>query len=155
MVEVSFYHLQREPLEVALPKILEKVLERSLRAVVMAGSRERVAVLDEQLWTYRRQSFLPHGAGGTGGAGGDGRAAEQPVYLTTEAENPNGATVLVLVDGADPANRSEFDRCLDMFDGNDPSAVAAARRRWQACKEQGFDVTYWQQGEAGGWEKKA
>ena len=148
MVEVSFYHPQREPLEAALPKILEKVLERSLRAVVMAGSRERVAVLDEQLWTYRRQSFLPHGTGG------DGRAAEQPVYLTTEAENPNGATVLVLVDGADPANRSEFDRCLDMFDGNDPSAVAAARHRWQACKQQGFDVTYWQQGSRG-WEKKA
>ncbi len=148
MVEVSFYHLQREPLEVALPKILEKVLERGLRAVVMAGSRERVAVLDEQLWTYRRQSFLPHGVGD------DGRAAEQPIYLTTETENPKGATVLVLVDGADPANRSEFDRCLDMFDGNDPSAVAAARARWQACKEQGFDVTYWQQGDRG-WEKKA
>ncbi len=148
MVEVSFYHLQREPVEVALPKILEKVLERGLRAVVVAGSRERVAGLDEQLWTYRRQSFLPHGAAG------DGRAAAQPIYLTTEAENPNGATVLVLVDGADPANKSEFDRCVDLFDDNDPEAVAAARRRWQACKEQGFDVTYWQQGDSG-WEKKA
>ncbi len=148
MVEVSFYHLQREPLEVALPKILEKVLERGLRAVVMAASRERVAVLDEQLWTYRRQSFLPHGAAG------DGRAREQPIYLTTEAENPNGATVLVLVDGADPADKSKFDRCLDMFDGNDAPAVAAARDRWQACKDQGFDVTYWQQGPRG-WQKKA
>ena len=148
MVEVSFYHLQREPLEVALPKILEKVLERGLRAVVMAGSRERVALLDEQLWTYGRGSFLPHGAAG------DGRAEEQPIYLTAEVENPNGATVLVLVDGADPADKSAFDRCLDMFDGNDPPAVAAARGRWQACKDQGFDVTYWQQG-ARGWEKKA
>ncbi len=148
MAEVSFYHLQREPLEAALPKILEKVLESGLRAVLVAGSAERVQVLDEQLWTYRRQSFLPHGAAG------DGRAAEQPIYLTTDEENPNGATVLVLVDGADPAFKSEFDRCLDMFDGNDEAAVAAARERWKACKEQGFDVTYWQQGPRG-WEKKA
>ncbi len=136
MAEVSFYHLQREPLEVALPKLLEKVLARGLRAVVMVGSRERVAVLDEQLWTYRRQSFLPHGAAG------EGRAAEQPIYLTTEVENPNGAAVLVLVDGADPADKAEFERCLDMFDGNDPPAVAQARDRWQACQAQGLDVTY-------------
>lgn len=148
MVEVSFYHLQREPLDVALPKLLEKVYERSLKAVLIAGSDERVEALNDRLWTYRKESFLPHGGPS------DGSAADQPVYLTTKEENPNGATVLVMVDGVDPAFKGDFDRCLDMFDGNDEDAVAAARERWKADKAAGHEVTYWQQGDRG-WEKKA
>ena len=45
MTEVRFYHLQRKTLEDALPQILEKTLERGWRAVVMAGSEERVEAL--------------------------------------------------------------------------------------------------------------
>ena len=148
MAEIGFYHLQGSRLEQALPRLLQKIISLGHRIVLLAGSPDRLKALNEQLWTYGRGSFLPHGAAG------DGRAEEQPIYLTAEVENLNGATVLVLVDGADPADKSAFDRCLDMFDGNDPPAVAAARGRWQACKDQGFDVTYWQQGPRG-WEKKA
>lgn len=148
MVEVSFYHLQREPLEQALPKLLEKACERGLRAVVLAGSAERVAALNQRLWTYSREAFLPHGAAE------DGHAADQPIFLTTEEENPNGATVLVTVDGVDAGFMSDFERAVDMFDGNDEAALAAARERWKAAKAAGHDVTYWQQGPKG-WEKKA
>ena len=148
MTEVSFYHLEREPLDRALPKLLEKVAERGLRAVVIAGSEARVEALNEYLWTYRRDGFLAHGAAR------DGHAAEQPIYLTTEEQNPNGATVLILVDGADAGFKATFDRCLDLFDGTDPDALGEARQRWRAAKAAGFDLTYWQQG-PGGWEKKA
>lgn len=148
MTEVSFYHLRREPLEQALPKLLAKAYERGLRAVVLAGSAERVAALNQRLWTYSREAFLPHGAAE------DGHAAEQPIFLTTEEENPNGATLLVTVDGVDAGFMSDFERAVDMFDGNDEAALAAARERWQAAKAAGHDVTYWQQGPTG-WEKKA
>ncbi len=145
MTEIGFYHLQREALETALPKLLEKVLARGLRAVVLAGSAERMSALDDRLWTYSREGFLPHGKAG------DGFAADQPIYLTTEPENPNGATVLVLVDGVDAEFKDSFARCVDMFDGRDEAAVQAARQRWQAAKAAGHDITYWQQGERGGW----
>ena len=49
------------PLERALPLLLEKTLERGWRAVVQAGSQERLDVLDQHLWTWREDSFLPHG----------------------------------------------------------------------------------------------
>ena len=52
MTEVSFYHLQRMPLDQALPKLLERVLERGMTAVVLAGSTERVDHLNDVLWTY-------------------------------------------------------------------------------------------------------
>jgi len=46
MTEIGFYHLQRSPLERALPKLLEKVLEAGKRAVVVARSDERVEQLN-------------------------------------------------------------------------------------------------------------
>jgi DNA polymerase-3 subunit chi len=79
----------------------------------------------------------------------------QPIWLTTEdVPAVNGARFLVLVDGADSSHLAEYDRVLDLFDGQDPEAVAAARRRWSAAKAAGHALSYWQQGDRG-WEKKA
>ena len=149
MTDIGFYHLQRSTLEQALPKLLEKVLESGSRAVVKAGSAERVEALNAHFWTYDDRAFLPHGSAA------DGFAAEQPIWLTTEDENPNDARILVLADGATSERVGDFDRCLEMFDGRDEGAVAAARERWRAYKTAGHSVTYWRQGERGGWQQQA
>jgi DNA polymerase III subunit chi len=127
--------------------LLEKVLARGDRAVVMAGSEERVAALDTALWTYDDRSFLPHGTTR------DGHAEDQPVWLTTSEENPNGAKVLVLTDGATAADLSGRALVLEIFDGNSDDTVAAARARWKAYKEAGHELTYWKQDAQGRWEK--
>jgi len=130
-----------------LPKLLERALEQGYRVVVLAGSPERVDQLNGALWTYDEASFLPHGSAR------DGFPERQPIWLTTTDENPNGANLLVLVDGVRSANPDGFARILDVFDGGEAS-VAAARERWTAAKEAGHELTYWQQTEKG-WEKKA
>lgn len=147
MSEIAFYHLQRSPLERVLPRLLEKTLEAGKRAVVVAGSDERVEALNTFLWTYGANSWLPHGTTK------DGHGEEQPVWLTTGDDNPNGAAFLFLTDGCTGAIDA-YERCFDLFDGNDPAAVEAARERWKAYKQAGHQLTYWQQTEAGGWERK-
>ena len=92
MTEVLFYHLQRQPLERVLPPLLEKSLERGWRVVVQAASEERVDALDAHLWTYRDDTFLPHGTAR------EAEAAAQPILLTTADDNPNGANVRFLID---------------------------------------------------------
>lgn len=149
MTDVAFYHLQRSPLEAVLPKLLEKTLQAGKRAVVMAGSDARVEALTGLLWTYDAASWLPHGSAR------DGHPEHQPIWLTARDEAPNGATFLFLADGADTDTLAAFERCFDLFDGNDADAVAAARRRWTARRDAGHAVTYWQQGGRGGWEQKA
>lgn len=150
MTEVSFYHLQSEPLERALPRLLEKVLERGFRTLIRGLSDDRIELLDDSLWSYKPVSFLPHAR--------DGDAADpavQPVFLTTKAEgNANGATVLVLIEDAPAADIKSFERCLYMFDGNDDLALAAARGRWKELKDKDIPVSYYQQTETG-WQKKA
>ena len=150
MTEILFYHLQRQPLERVLPTLLERSLERGWRVVVQASSDERVEALDAHLWTYRDDVFLPHGTAR------DAAAAEQPVLITAGDENPNGAQVRFLIDGAGvPADAAAYERIVLLFDGEDEDAVAAARARWAEVKAQGFEATYWQPDEHGRWVKKA
>lgn len=147
MTEIGFYHLTRTSLEQALPRLLEKVLASDLRAVLRAGSAERLDLLDRHLWTYANDSFLPHGTAA------DGFVEDQPVLLTTGTERPNGATVLLLVEGADP-EIAGYERVIDLFDGNDPQAVAAARGRWRMRRAEGHKLVYWRQDERGRWERR-
>jgi DNA polymerase III subunit chi len=149
MTEFLFYHLEHQPLERVLPSLVEKTLERGWRAVIQAGSEERLEALDALLWTYKDDSFLPHGTKK------DGNAELQPVYLTTGGDNPNGATVRFLVDGAVAPDLAGYARLVTLFDGHDPTAVATARAEWKRAKAAGCAVTYWQQSESGRWEKKA
>lgn len=149
MAEVMFYHLERLGLEAVLPKLLEKSLERGWTAVVQAGSKERVDALNATLWTYRDDSFLPHGRAE------DGDAEAQPIYLTDGDETPNGAQIRFLVDGARCGNLTAFERVVFVFDGGDPQAVAQAREEWKAAKSAGVALTYWQQDKSGRWVRKA
>ena len=146
MTEVGFYHLTRTPLEGALPRLLGRVLDQSARAVVLCGGPERLASLDAALWVSPDPDWLPHGTP----AGGN--AAMQPIWLTTADERPNNASYLFLVDGAESALLGEYARALDLFDGNDPDAVARARERWRRVKDAGHSLTYWKQGPRG-WEQ--
>jgi len=147
MAEIGFYHLLSTPLDRALPRLLERARAQDLRIVLRAASAERVEFLNALLWTYDEASFLGHGSAR------DGNAAEQPIWLSHREDNPNGATVLFLVDGVEAGDLGMFARCLDLFDGNDPEAVAAARERWRRAQAAGHTLTYWQQ-TASGWEKK-
>lgn len=148
MTDISFYHLQKQPLERALPKLLERVLAADMKALVLTDTDEQVAALNAVLWTYDPNSFLPHGSAK------DGDEGLQPIFLTSQQENPNYADVLVLVDGGEHEELAGFTRCLDMFNGNDEIAVSRARERWVTYRDAGHKVTYWQQNEAGRWEEK-
>ena len=147
MSEILFYHLESQPLERVLPVLVEKSLERGWKVVVETASDERAEVIDNLLWTFRDDSFLPHAR-----AGGDADAM-QPVLITTRPHNPNSAQVRFFVDRAVPQSGEGYQRIVFMFSGHDPDAVTEARAAWRALKP-GNEVTYWQQ-EAGRWVKKA
>lgn len=147
MSKVDFYHLQTQGLDTVLPKLLEKAYGTGKNLIVRIGNEERVEFINSLLWTYNDQSFLPHGSKK------DGNAEMQPIWLTAGDDNPNEAKMLFLVDGA-MANQQDlenFERVLNIFDGNTPAAVEQARAFWKSLKENGNECTYWKQSENGSW----
>ena len=149
MPEFRFHHLERRRLDQALPDLLEEALEEGQRAVLQARSAEEVEALNERLWAYAEDSFLPHGSAR------DGDAAAQPLYLTETDENPNGASLRVLLSGIDaaPFATPAYDRVLIVFDGKDEAEIAEARRQWTAVKATGSPLSYWREADDGGWTK--
>jgi DNA polymerase-3 subunit chi len=148
MTEIRFYHLQTTGLDRALPAILEKALGTGKRIIVKTPDKNSCDRLNEHLWSFKPDSFLPHGSAA------DGYSADQPIFLTMEDDNPNGAEILVLTGGSTSPHVGDFDLCCEMLDGNNAEAVKDARARWKEYKEAGYELTYWLQDETGRWQKK-
>jgi DNA polymerase III subunit chi len=151
VTETLFYHLERRALEDVLPGMVEKSLERGWRAVIKTESSERSDALDGLLWTYDDNSFLAHAQSG------DGDPGRQPVLITVEDENPNGAQILFCVGGAEPSDwqsLSALARVVILFDGRDQNFVERARVAWKKARDAGHQVTYWKESPAGKFEKQ-
>lgn len=150
MTEIAFYHLTATSGDQALPRLLEKSLQSGYRCVVRVADEQEATRINDWLWSYAPESFLPHGTEG------DGHAEKQPVLITPGNINANNANLLVVVSGAVIEETKGFDRILDIFDGSDDQQLQAARTRWKDYSaRENCAVTYFRQTSAGSWEKQA
>lgn len=150
MIRVDFYHLQKAPLEQVLPKLCEKAYATGKRIKILLGNEERVEFINALLWTYAEDSFLPHGSKK------DGFVESQPIFISASEDNENNAQLLILADGATPSLEilSQYERILNIFDGNDENALNNARNYWKQIKTLDGELHYWQQNERGNFEQK-
>jgi DNA polymerase-3 subunit chi len=139
---VDFYHLAASPLERVLPSICERVLASGERLLIV-GEGTLLGQLDEQLWTYSAEAFLPHGRS-------DKVAPEmQPILLSEQVEALNGAVNVALVDGLWRDEALAFQRTFYFFD---TGRLDAARSSWRALKSRPeAELRYWKQDENGKW----
>lgn len=143
MSDIGFYHLTRTSVSMALPALLSRTLATGEKALIMCPDEPFLATLDDALW--KCDDWLPHGRRDFP------HPAWQPIYLTTDAENPANARFLFRVGGVEAAAEG-FIRVFDLFDGNDENEVLAARQRWRTAKAANHSLTYWKQ-EDQGWVK--
>ncbi|MGB0906984.1 MAG: DNA polymerase III subunit chi [Maricaulaceae bacterium] len=148
MTEHWFYHLEASTVQSVLPGLMEKTLQRGWRALVKLPEGQ-IADVDQFLWTYQDQSFLPHGRDD------EPLSDQQPILLSSTAQAAAGANCVVLIDGAEVADLSGVSRCIVMINGRNQESIARERKRWNALKQAGETLSYWQQDERGQWKKKA
>ena len=145
---IRFYHMEQTSLDHNLPNLIIKALENNYRILVRAKDEKTAEHINDHLWTYDPNSFLPHGSEN------DPDSAGQPIFITTKDENPNNANLLILTQGTESKNIEKFDMVCDMIDGRNKEAIEQARNRWKTYKDDGHEVTYWQQSSQGRWEEK-
>ncbi|MEM9760949.1 MAG: DNA polymerase III subunit chi [Pseudomonadota bacterium] len=152
MAELGFYRLTETPLERALPVMLAKSLERGWRVEVRGGNGPALEALDQALWSYDQEGFLPHGLAGSP------HDARQPILLTTTpvpGDAPREALFLIDRAGFDTGEAAGRTRTALLFDGHDEEALAEARDRWRATVAAGLRAVFWAQAQGGRWEKQA
>jgi DNA polymerase-3 subunit chi len=116
---------------------------RLLRKVYQAGSRARVvgeagllAALDQALWTFAAQDFIPHCQANASPA----LLAHTPIVLATAAHATDAGDVLVNLGAAVPAGFERYARLIELVTPNDPDR-AEARQRWRYYARQGYAMT--------------
>jgi len=142
--------MQQSPLEQVLPDILEKTNAKGWRSLVKIGALNgdpdaEMRRLDEFLWTYRKDAFLPHGRDD------EPLADQQPICLTTDAKAAENADVVLLCSGAEIDNVDGVVRCITFIDGADEQDRKIARARWKKAKDVGLKTAYWRQNDHGKW----
>src|SRR5690606_20777937 len=90
-MQVDFYHLTRAPLERVLPAIAQKVIESGGRLLIVAEEARERTRIDQLLWGFSPESFLPHAQAGAN------EDAVQRVLIAAEANPANGARNIALV----------------------------------------------------------
>jgi DNA polymerase-3 subunit chi len=145
-MEVNFYQAAEGNLIPLIIRLLEKVFASGMRCIFHSPLEERIRVIDKTLWTFSTNSFIPHGDGSLG------FCDRQPMYLTSGIENPNGASILMLVDTFEHKKLNNFKKALLIFE--EEERVTEAKRLCEALKNNGENVNYWEQIQKG-WKKQA
>ncbi|MEM7073407.1 MAG: DNA polymerase III subunit chi, partial [Pseudomonadota bacterium] len=112
--EIRFYHLMRHRLEVAVMQIVSRCFERGWRVRVLCEDDAQAEAIAGYLWSASDRKFLPCGTKL------DGRAQLQPIWLSAADENPNNATVSLILNEARPRSWHGFAMSCLLFDGNHP-----------------------------------
>ena len=143
-----FYHLEHASVEAVLPQLLEKTRHKGWTALVKM-SDERLADMDKYLWTYRDDSFLPHGRDD------EPMSERQPIVLSSGATSSASSDCILLLDQADIELSDAAQRCIVIIEGQKADSVAFERARWKQLSQTDASLSYWQQNDRGEWQKKA
>lgn len=121
---VEFHTGVEDPVGFAC-RLLRKAYRSGARVAVTAPPA-LLAVLDQALWTFSPQEFIPH----LRRPGSTDQAARTPIWLATEADAALGPPVLVNLGAEAVESADAFERIIEIV-GSDADSRAAGRGRWR------------------------
>ena len=151
-MEVSFYHLTRQPLPIAASRLVGLARARGMKVGIACQTTEFLQGLSDALWKHTQDYwFLGHCHPASGVS--DQQARLQKVWLTQTNELPNQPEILLLCENRqlEGIALNGVQRVLDIFDGKDELALTQARARFRLARSNGSTVNYYAQKESGSW----
>ena len=147
-MEYFFYHHESSTLESTLPQFLEKCIKKNWRALIKTQV-DHLVELEDFLWTFKADSFLPHGRDD------QPRAHHHPIVLSSSAKTADNFQAVFLLAGSDIKRLNGVERCIVFIDGRSDQSIINERSRWKKLKAKGEKLNFYQQNSSGAWVKKA
>ena len=129
---------------------MEKSLEKGNKSLLLFKDKEKCLSINEQLWTYKQNSFLPH-------ISEDDQIYDNidvPVYLSTKNENPFKAELLFSIDGFLPDNIDHFERVIIIIDVNDELLNEKYKNYYLDINKNFEDIVFYKSDDNGKWIEK-
>lgn len=139
MTRVDFYILQKSESEEQRfdfsCRLLEKIVRQGNTVLVCTDSAQDSLLLDDLLWSFKPESYLPHAITGT-------EEAEQqglPIVITHEKSAQLGRDVLLNLSTTIPEQFAQFARFAQVVN-QAPEKLEASRRHFAFFKEKGYPI---------------
>ncbi len=137
MTQVDFYVLSKEAnsaRQLMACKVADKAFRSGHKVYVLAANQRQTQELDQMLWTFSQNSFVPHEQ-----FNGTIKNAQTPV-LVGDCEAPAGwHDVLISLADAVPAFFSRFDRVVEIV-SDDENNKKNARERFRFYRDRGYSL---------------
>lgn len=153
MTQIDFYTLEPDSPGDRFQlvcRLVERARGADMRVLIHCPDPSQAQHLDRLLWTFRQESFLPHGI--VGQAGLD--HALTPILISRDGSPESESQVLINLASEPPAFFDRFERLCEPLD-SDPAVRAAGRERYKHYRERGFELKHHQvrlqSEEIGGW----
>ncbi|HEY5739342.1 MAG TPA: DNA polymerase III subunit chi [Gammaproteobacteria bacterium] len=134
MTRIDFYELQpnRHRLDQIVCQLCQKAYDHGQLTLVLTSDPEQSRHLDEKLWTYRDDSFLPHDIDEPDGL-------VTPVLINDRPEPRGHRQLLINLAAEVPDFFAQFDRVIELVtDDNRQSA----RGHYSYYKERGYPLEH-------------
>lgn len=128
-------------------RLLRKAYAKGAK-VAVTGAPELLRQLDDALWLFEPQQFVPHVRLKAGQQPAP-RLARTPLWLLDAGAEPPHREVLVNLGPDAPAGADAFQRVIELV-GATPDDRDAGRRRWRAYESAGAKIVHHAQGPAPG-----
>ncbi len=131
---VEFIKLKRPEKARHLCEEAGRYFQEGSKVLITVIDENQAVTLDQFMWTWQKGSFLPHAFDN-----GAVDCLDEPVIISTEEKNPNGARVLVMGKPCSLEFVRQFDLVIDFAEVYDDELAAAGRVRFARYREAGFE----------------
>lgn len=132
MTQISFFHGARDRLQ-AIAAWLVRAGSEGRQVLVYVPTGERSEQLDRLLWTLPATGFVPHCRAS------DPMAAETPILLAAELDNPPQDNCLLNLSNEVPPGFSRFKQLIEIISVEDEDRLPG-RERFRFYRERGYPL---------------
>ena len=136
MTKIDFYLVKGDELLFAC-RLISLIYRKGHKIHVQTPSLEYAKALDEKLWNFSEDSFIPHSL--------KEDQLNAPIKICTARDSPEHKDVFVNLSGITPTFFSRFDRVAEVVPEKE-SDRSAARKAYSFYKERGYEVRFHKMG---------
>jgi DNA polymerase III subunit chi len=136
VTRIDFYSLQEKSggdRFLLTCRLVERIYGEGHRVFIHLPDREQARHLDRLLWTFRQQSFLPHGLAK------DADRELTPILIDQDGDPGDENQVLINLGLAVPTFFGSFERLCEPVD-RDPTVRDAGRKRYVYYRDRGYPL---------------
>ena len=134
-----FYNATRREILNDIAILTEKLYKKNNHILLYCADQETVDTLDEYLWSYREDSFIPHSKKN------NEKKLFYPILITNEILNEHEHNILLVLNGVliKETDWTKFNKVYYFFDEQNLEEKENARSMWKSFSSLEIDCRYW------------